>query len=242
MYRWLMGLPYRDRFDFARLRGCFEGEGGQGSGAGAGAGGDQGTGKGSGDDGSQNNQPFAVFPDEKSFMRRIDQASKQELKKLAESMGFESVEAFQAAAKTHKDAQDANKSELEKEKAAREKAETDKKEALEKANQRLINAEIKIAAQATGFVDPGDAVALIDRTGIAINDKEEITGVKEAVEALAKAKPHLVGKAGGGSVGSGSNPGAGGATDPVAAAKKMAEERNKGKQAAAGGYDPWATK
>ena len=242
---------WMNRFGFP-MRGCFldAGDAGAGGGGGSGSGSGEGEGKngagtndknaGGGD--SSKNQPFAIFPDEASFSARIKREGKAQLEMAAKELGFESVEAMQAAAKVKKEADDKSKSELEKEKAAREKAEAEGKSALAKANERLINAEIKIAAQAARFVDPGDAVALVDRTNVQIDDAGKITGVKEAVETLAKAKPHLIGKGGKGSIGSGSNPGPDDPPDPVAAAKKIAEERNKKPAAAQGGYDPWARK
>lgn len=203
MFRYLMGLPYRDRFDFLRLRGCFDeagsggtGGGGAGAGAGAGAGGSDGGGgaAGAGAGAGKNNEPFATFPDEASFMRRISQASRQELEKMAKDLGFESADAMKAAAKAKKEADEAAKTELEKEKARAEKAEQEKKDALAAANTRLVNAEIKVFAVQVGFVDPADAVALVDRTGIQVDEKGNVSGAKEAVDSLAKAKPHLVGK------------------------------------------------
>jgi len=161
----------------------------EGDGQGAG----DGNGQGAGGQGAGQGQPFAVFNDEASFSARMKSESKAQMEAAAKELGFESVEAMQTAAKAKKEADDKSKTELEREKAAREKAEADGKTALDKANQRLINAEIKLAAQAAGFVDPADAVALVARTGVAIDENEAITGVKEAVEALAKAKPHLVG-------------------------------------------------
>lgn len=229
--RFLMGLPYRDKFDFSRLRGCFDDAGGGGT-----AGGGAGDGAGAGDGGDKGGtggktEPFATFPDEASFMRRVGQAAKGEMKKFAESLGFESVEAMQAAAKAKKDADEASKSELEKEKTARAQAEVDKKTALAAANTRLMSAEIKVFAVQAGFVDPADAVALVDKTGIAVDDDGNITGAKEAVEALAKAKPHLMGtgKAGGtpGSAGNGGRQGGGGGDDTEFAAniaKKRADQ------------------
>jgi hypothetical protein len=237
---------WMNRFGFP-MRGCFLDAGDAGAGGGGGSGedgGKKGAGandKNAGGGDSSKNQPFAIFPDEASFSARIKREGRAQLEAVAKELGFESVEAMQAAAKAKKEADDESKSELEKEKAARERAEAEGKSALAKANERLINAEIKIAAQISGFVDPGDAVALVDRTNVQVDDAGNITGAKEAVEALAKAKPHLIGKGSKSSVGSGSNPGSGDPPDPVAAAKKLAEERNK-KPAAQGGYDPWARK
>jgi len=176
MLRRLMQFGFRQPF--------FDTDGGGGAGGGAG---DDGAGGGGAA------QPFATFQDEASFMARVKREGKAQLEATAKDLGFESVEAMQTAAKAQKEAADKSKTDLEIEKAAREKAEKEGKTALDKANQRLINAEIKIAAQAAGFVDPADAVALIDRTNLTIDDAGVVAGAKEAVEALSKAKPHLVG-------------------------------------------------
>lgn len=159
------------------------------------------------------NEPFAVFPDAASFNARMERATRSQLEAMAKDLGFDSVDAMKAAAKAKKEADDKNKSDLEKEKEAREKAEREKKDALEAANARLINADIKVFAAQAGFADPSDAVALVDRTDIKVDDATgEVTGAKEAVEALAKAKPHLLGKGagGGGNIGGSANPGSGG--------------------------------
>lgn len=80
--------------------------------------------------------------------------------------------------------------------------------ATEKANQRLIRAEVKVAAAALGIVDPDAALALADLSKVQVADDGTVSGVKEALEALAKAKPYLIGKPGQAALGSGSNPGA----------------------------------
>lgn len=171
-----------------------DGDGGGGAGGGTGGGAGGGTGDGGGAGGGGENQPFATFQDEASFMARIKREGKAQLEATAKALGFESADAMQAAAKAKKDADAANQTELEKEKAAREKAEADSKAVLETANKRLVDAEIKVLAKDAGFADVTDAVALIDRTSIQVDDQGNVTGAKEAVEALAKAKPHLLGE------------------------------------------------
>ena len=111
-----------------------------------------------------------------------------------------------------------------------------------RANERLVRAEVKTLAVSMQIIDPDAAYLLIDKAGVKITDAGEVEGAKEALEALVKAKPYLVGKGDGKQIGGGSNPGAGDLPDPVAAAKKLAEERNKRPAAAQGGYDPWAKK
>jgi uncharacterized spore protein YtfJ len=231
---------YRNKWDRIMRRHLCLDDAGSGAGAGAGDG-TGGAGAAGGAGSGSNDQPFAVFKDAKDFHRRLNTESKAQQEKLAKDLGFESVEAMQEAAKAHKASQDASKSELEKEKAAREAAEKKAGDVTLKAQNMLINAEIKVQAIALGFIDPDDAVALVDRSSITYDDKtEKVTGAREALDALAKNKKHLVGQKGGsGAVGSGSNPGAGGGGDPVEDARKLAEERNKGRQAAAGTTDPW---
>lgn len=77
--------------------------------------------------------------------------------------------------------------------------------ATEKANQRLIRAEVKVLAKDLGIVDPEAAFALADLSKVQVAEDGTVSGVREALEALAKAKPYLIGKSG--QVGSGSNPG-----------------------------------
>ena len=196
---------------------CFDGDGGSGgdgggtggaAGAGnANAGGQQADGSGGGE-----NKPFATFPDQASFDARMKREGRAQLESLAKEMGFDTVEAMQAAAKVAKEAEEKNKSEAEKEKARADRAETEKMDALAKANKKLVDADLKIFAAQAGFADPSDAVALADRADIKVDDATgNVTGAKEAVEALAKAKPHLLGKGAGrggsGGIGGSANPG-----------------------------------
>jgi hypothetical protein len=118
-------------------------------------------------------------------------------------------------------------------------------EAAEKnAKQALLRAEVRALGAELGVVDADVVWQLVDLSKAQIADDGKITGVKEAIEALLKDKPFLKGSTGAkpGVGAPGGNPGPTGAPDPVEAAKKLAEERNKGKTAPAGGYDPWATK
>jgi len=118
-------------------------------------------------------------------------------------------------------------------------------EAAEKnAKQALLRAEVRALGAELGVVDADVVWQLVDLSKAQIADDGKITGVKEAIEALLKDKPFLKGSTGAkpGVGAPGGNPGPSGAPDPVEAAKKLAEERNKGKTVPAGGYDPWATK
>ena len=115
---------------------------------------------------------------------RADRASKQVIKSMAEQYNLTEDEATTLFEK----ARDAKKAQLPPEK----QDELDK--ALQRANDRLIAAEVKTVAIDLKIVDAEAALALMDKSQIKVNDKGDVTGVKEALEALAKAKPYLVGK------------------------------------------------
>ena len=63
-------------------------------------------------------------------------------------------------------------------------------EAEQRANARIIKAEMKAIAVKAGIVDI-DGLALADLSGVKFNDKGEIEGAEAAIEALKKAKPYL---------------------------------------------------
>lgn len=107
--------------------------------------------------------------------------------------------------------QEAQKSDLQKAQEAAKKAQEERDRALATANERLIKAEVKAIAVELGLVDADAAYALMDRSGVKVKDDGSVEGVKAALEALLKAKPYLKGAAKPGSVGVGTNPGAGNA-------------------------------
>lgn len=205
---------------------------------------DGGKQSGSPDDGKQKKEPFATFPDEASFMSRVKQASRVELKQMAEKLGFDSPEKLQEAAKKAKEIEEQNKSELEKAQAKNTELEQLNQRIKEEADRKLVNAELKVFATQNGFADPQDAVALADRAGIEVGEDDTIKGVKEAVEALAKAKPHLLGKQSKAPVGGAFNPGGDGdgGLSEEELGRRDAERRLKAKQqenTSDKGYNPW---
>jgi len=193
--------------------------------------------------GGQSKEPFATFPTEAAFMSRVKQASNQELKKLAEEMGFESPDKLKEAAKKAKDIEEQNKSELEKAQSKNQELEQRNQQVMEEANRKLVNAELKVFATQSGFVDPQDAIVLADRSGVQVGEDDQIKGAKEAVEALAKNKPHLLGKASKASVGGAFNPGGDGdgGMSEEELGRRDAERRQKERQTVPDkGYNPWA--
>lgn len=78
-------------------------------------------------------------------------------------------------------------------------------EAEQKAKARLIAAEVKLLAAEMGLIDADAALALMDKSNVEVDDAGNVKGVKEALEALVKAKSWLK-KQSSGPIGSGTNP------------------------------------
>lgn len=66
--------------------------------------------------------------------------------------------------------------------------------AMEKANARLIAAEVKTLGAAMGLVDTAAALKLWDASGVKVADDGAVSGAKEALEALKKTSPYLFGQ------------------------------------------------
>lgn len=101
----------------------------------------------------------------------------------------------------------------------KQRLEADKAKAIDAANSRLIAAELK----AVQGYDVKLVERLIDRSKIAINDKGEITGLKEALEALATEFPQVKAEPGKASEDSGAGAGAAGGNPPPDNTTKLAE-------------------
>jgi hypothetical protein len=138
---------------------------------------------------------------DQQIQSRLGRAEKAAQKTLAVSLGFDSVEAMQAALKKP----DPKKDEpVDVDKLVDEKLKAKEKEQNDKTFKRLVASEVKVLANELGFADWEDAHALADLTKVTEDEKGNITGVKEALEELLKKKPHL-GKSKPGSGGFGSN-------------------------------------
>ena len=220
-------------------------EGAAGGGSKSDPGADSGGSKDQGQSSEGDNKPFATFPTEASFMARLKQGSRAELRAMAEELGFESPDALKAAAKKAKEIEEKNKTDLERERERANQAEQRAQQTAKNAAQKLINAELKVLAAQSKFIDPEDAVTLASRAEIEIDEETgTITGAKEAIDALAKLKPHLLSKAGVTVGGSSANPG--GDVDPGLSeeeqGRKLAEQRLKQKAGnVAGALNPWAS-
>ncbi|RKD21138.1 hypothetical protein BEP19_14890 [Ammoniphilus oxalaticus] len=216
--------------------------GGDGGGSGDNPGGD-----GGGDGGQGGDTYFATFKTESEFNDKLSAAEKEGQLILAKSLGFESVEDMQVALKEQnaqqKKPQQQKKDDdnsVDVEQLVEEKLKDRMKEQEERTFKRLLTAEVKIQANELGFADWEDALALADLKEVKEDDKGNLLGVKEALETLAKNKPHLIKtKTGNGSFG---------ATVPNARKQqptskeeiiKLAQNRGFGADNQAA-HDPWA--
>ena len=114
-----------------------------------------------------------------------------------------------------------------------EKEEADKKaleaseaaqKAQEKANARILNTEIKSVARALDANDPGDVLALLDKSSIQLGEDGNYQGVEEAVKALKESKPWMFKKVVGADAAGGANPGTNPRANEILALEKELEE------------------
>lgn len=212
-----------------------------------GAGGEGGDGGNEGGEGGAGGEKtFTQAELDQHVQSRLSRAEKAAQKALAKDLGFDSVEAMQAALKPKdkdKDPKDRGKFDPEVvDRLVDEKIKEREEEQNQKIFNRLLNAEVKVLANELGFADWEDALALGDFSKVKENDRGDLEGVKEAMEDLAKKKPHLL-KTKPGSGRFGANIGGTSSTDK----KKRHEEiinlaKSRGTISGQAVNDPWAKK
>jgi DNA repair exonuclease SbcCD ATPase subunit len=93
---------------------------------------------------------------------------------------------------------DKDKSEIEKQAARAQEATAKLTAAEQRAADLALQMAVERAARKLGFIDEDDAYRLIDRRAVETDDAGAPTNVDDLLKALARAKPHLVGDADGG--------------------------------------------
>lgn len=176
---------------------------------------------------------------DKAVQDRLPRAEKAAQKALAVSLGFESVEAMQTALRPKDKPKDKDEP-VDVESLVEEKLKAREKEQNDKTFKRLITAEVRVLASELGFADWEDALALADMKDVKEDDKGSITGVKEALEELAKKKPHLV-KAKPGSKFGSDIPNSQEQKKATLEAIKL-QAQNRSNTVVAGARDPWERK
>lgn len=148
-------------------------------------------------------------PEKKFSQEELDHILSDRLKREREKYA-DYADLKEKAAKLD-EIEEANKTELEKAQELATRAQAERDEALAQADERLIRAAFVAEAAQLNVAHPGDAYMLADLTGVEIAEDGNVTGVKEAVEALVKsgrlvirqgAAPDLDGGAGSGKAGS----------------------------------------
>ncbi|KOP64369.1 scaffolding protein [Bacillus sp. FJAT-18019] len=192
--------------------------------------------------GSNPGKTFTQAELDAAVQSRLSRAEKAAQKSLAKELGYDSVEAMQAALKkdtgSDKDKEKLNPADIDS--LVDERIKEREKEQNDKTFKRLLTAEVKVLANELEFADWEDAHVLADLSQVKENDKGELEGVKEALETLAKKKPHLLkSKQGGGRIGADIGGGA-----PGDKKKRQEEMINLAKsRGTIGGQavnDPWA--
>lgn len=109
-----------------------------------------------------------------------------------------------------------------------EEVQTQINERMQAADNRLIAAEVKSIGTRMNLVDTDAAFALMDKSGIAVDEAGNVTGVQEALDALVQAKQWLVAQPAPTGTGSTGNFPRGNATESADYAARLAEARKNG--------------
>lgn len=165
--------------------------------------GKNGNGNGNGDDkkkspdtnGSGDDKTFSQDQVNRLVGDRAVRAGSAKEKEILESLGVESVEDAVKLLEAQRKREDAEKSELEKSKEAKEAAEKREKEAIARADERLIQAEFIVEASRANVEHPDDAYQLADKSQVKLDKDGKVEGVADAVKTLVEAgRLPLIGK------------------------------------------------
>jgi len=138
-------------------------------------------------------QPFAVFPDADSFMTRVKREAKKEVEGILKELGFENQAALKKAVEAVKAAEEASKTEGERQAERLAQLQKERDEALANATKRLIRAECQRLAQDLGFAHPELAHRLVDGLdAMKLSDDEQVEGLEEALKTLSEKYPDLL--------------------------------------------------
>jgi hypothetical protein len=131
---------------------------------------------------------FSQSDVDKLIQDGVAKATKEAQVELAKQLGFDSVEAMTKDFNKNKPPATPPAEPINVDAVVEAKL----KEERDKTFKRLVNSEVKLLAAELGFADWEDALALSDLSQVKEDDKGNIVGVKEAIEALSKKKPHLL--------------------------------------------------
>lgn len=150
--------------------------------------------------GQQGDQGARTFtPEQQAEMDRIVgeravRAKQSAIGDLLKELGVEDVGALKRQLDAQREAEEAEKTELEKAQERLAEMERQQRESDAATRDRLIRAEIRMQAAQMGFRNADIAYAAADLSAVDIGEDGEVSGVKDALESLAKAEPYLVGE------------------------------------------------
>lgn len=127
------------------------------------------------------------------------EASDRAVKKVLEELGVDKLDAVKQILKTHKDREDAEKSELEKLQAANDELAKKHAAAIEANRKLLLRQEFyaRISSQNLVFANDQarkDAFDLAEMEGVEVSEEGSVSGMENVVKNLLKSRPHLFGK------------------------------------------------
>lgn len=144
--------------------------------------------------GKKDKTPFAVFPDEHSFMARVQREARKQLKALLKELGVGNEDELKSIVSSHKELQERSKSELERLQETTAKLQKERDEYQSIAERVLKEAEVKVQAVALG-VKPERIpylLRLIDMNEIEVDEgKVDADTVKKAINKVLKDMPEL---------------------------------------------------
>jgi hypothetical protein len=149
-----------------------------------------------GEDGAEGTvEPFATFPDEKSFMSRVGREARKEMTKLLTGLGIKDETELKRFMESKKASTEAERTDLEKALQAQADLIVERDNALNGANTSLKRSEIKMAGAQLGIKPErmDYLMKLIDLSEIEIvNGAVDQVGLKEQLDKIIGIMPELV--------------------------------------------------
>jgi hypothetical protein len=133
--------------------------------------------------GGQQNQPTFTQAD---LDRIAGTTRKEAMAKFAKDHGFADVKALEAAIKAQKDAEEQAKTDLQKAQEGEQREKTAREAAEAELKKVRIETAILTGAAELNFANPQDALALLNLSGVQIDDAGKVTGHEKLLDDLAK--------------------------------------------------------
>lgn len=143
---------------------------------------------------STESKPFAVFPDEASFMGRVSREAKKQVNEFLKSLGVEKEDELKQILSAHREGIEKSKSELDKAREAAAKAQKERDEFVGALNTTLKLNEAKVQALANGIKPErlDYVLKLVDLSEVEVKDGAvDSKAVEGAISKVLKDFPEL---------------------------------------------------